>query len=241
MRPFFNYYGGKWRLAPRYPAPAYDTIIEPFAGAAGYSTRYHEKRVILCDLDPILAGVWRYLIAASADEIMRLPLIEHGQNVDDLGVCQEARWLIGFWLNKGSASPKKTMSAWGREPRNARHFWGENIKRRIAGQVGKIDHWQVMEGPYASIGNADATWFVDPPYQAAGRHYRKNAVDFAALGEWCADRRGQVIVCENAGADWLPFQPLAKMHGANRKRSGSKRSAEVVWIQDNGQGRFYLP
>jgi hypothetical protein len=34
LRPFWRYYGGKWRAAPRYPRPTHDTIIEPFAGAA---------------------------------------------------------------------------------------------------------------------------------------------------------------------------------------------------------------
>jgi hypothetical protein len=31
LRPFFPYYGSKWSLAKRYPAPRYDRIIEPFA------------------------------------------------------------------------------------------------------------------------------------------------------------------------------------------------------------------
>jgi len=40
LRPFWRYYGGKWRAAPSYPSPRCETIIEPFAGAAGYSLRY---------------------------------------------------------------------------------------------------------------------------------------------------------------------------------------------------------
>lgn len=31
LRPFWSYYGGKWRIAERYPRPAFDRIIEPFA------------------------------------------------------------------------------------------------------------------------------------------------------------------------------------------------------------------
>ena len=38
-------------------------------------------------------------------------------------------------------------------------------------------------------------------------------------------RLGQVIVCENEGADWLPFSPLADVK-ATRPNS---RSIEVVW------------
>jgi hypothetical protein len=37
LKPFFNYYGGKWRVARRYAPPEHDLIIEPFAGAAGYA------------------------------------------------------------------------------------------------------------------------------------------------------------------------------------------------------------
>src|SRR5689334_4647899 len=63
LRPFFGYYGGKWRDAVRhYPQPEYETIVEPFAGSAGFSLRYFDRKVVLCELDPVLAAVWRYLI-----------------------------------------------------------------------------------------------------------------------------------------------------------------------------------
>lgn len=29
IRPLFSFFGAKWRLAPRYPAPAHRTIVEP--------------------------------------------------------------------------------------------------------------------------------------------------------------------------------------------------------------------
>lgn len=95
--PFFYYYGGKWRIAKKYPGPIFPRIIEPFAGAAGYSSRYYQKEVLLCDLDPIIAGLWKYLLKSSPNDIMSLPTnISH---VDELSVCQEAKWLIGFFLN----------------------------------------------------------------------------------------------------------------------------------------------
>src|SRR5690348_5384455 len=58
LMPFFSFYGGKWRAAPKYPAPLYDTIIEPFAGSAGYAVRHYEKRVLLCEKDPVIAALW---------------------------------------------------------------------------------------------------------------------------------------------------------------------------------------
>ena len=66
MRPFFGFYGGKWRDAPKYyPVPEYDTIVEPFAGSAGYSVRYGDRNVVLGEKDDIIFGVWDYLIRAS--------------------------------------------------------------------------------------------------------------------------------------------------------------------------------
>lgn len=67
MWPFFTFYGGKWRAAPRYPSPIYNTIVEPFAGAAGYAVRYYERDIILIEKDPEIAALWRYLIAADRD------------------------------------------------------------------------------------------------------------------------------------------------------------------------------
>src|SRR5262245_39743395 len=61
IRPFFGYYGGKWRDAVRnYPPPYHGTIVEPFAGSAGYALRYWDKKVVLYERDPVVAAVWRY-------------------------------------------------------------------------------------------------------------------------------------------------------------------------------------
>jgi len=39
----FSYFGSKARIGNKYPKPIYDTIIEPFAGAAGYSYAHSHK------------------------------------------------------------------------------------------------------------------------------------------------------------------------------------------------------
>jgi hypothetical protein len=62
----------------------------------------------------------------------------------------------------------------------------------------------------------------------AGRAYKYHDIDYPALGEWCRSRSGQVIVCENAGAEWLPFQPFRTIKGLEGRRGG-KKSVEVVW------------
>lgn len=83
LRPFWRYYGGKWRAAPRYPQPRYDTIIEPFAGSAGYSLRYPERRVILVEKYTVIAEMWRYLIAVTPAEVLRIPCVEHIDELPD--------------------------------------------------------------------------------------------------------------------------------------------------------------
>jgi len=237
MRPFFTYYGGKWRAAKRYPPPKYDLIVEPFAGAAGYSLRHYQKDVVLVDKDPVLAGLWDYLIHVSEKEILGLPLWQPDfDTVSDIpNICQEARHLIGFWLNKGTTSPARSPSAWQRTGKySPGNFWGEPVKQRIASQVGYIRHWKVICGDYTAAKVSEpATYFVDPPYMRAGQHYKhgSKALDFAALASWCKSLDGQVIVCEGEGADWLPFQPYIDIK-ANESSRGGKVSKEYVWIND---------
>lgn len=233
MTPFFTYYGGKYRAAPRYPKPRFGRIIEPFAGAAGYSVRYAGHDVTLIDKSPQVAGTWRYLVSVSPSEIMALPDLSGGQTVDDLDVPQEARWLIGWWLNKGTASPRKSPGAWMRKGAHTDSQWGRSIRERIAAQVESIRHWKIIEGDYRDATDVEATWFVDPPYQVAGVHYPQSskAIDFADLAEWCQSRRGRVIVCENDGATWLPFMRCGDFK-ATFKESG-QQSAEAMWFRDS--------
>jgi site-specific DNA-adenine methylase len=234
VKPFFTYYGSKWRAAGSYPAPLCETIIEPFAGAAGYSVRHYRRKVILIDLDPVVCGVWRYLISASSAEIEALPLLREGESVEDLSVSQEARWLIGFCCTKGSAKPNKTLSAWGRDPKYSAQFWGEKVRERIARQVEKIKHWTIIEGDYKEAPNVEACWFIDPPYEVAGKHYRKKFDKYSELAKWCKSRRGQAIVCEAKGAKWLPFKDHATIK-ANESKHGKKVSHEVIWTSGLGQ------
>jgi len=228
LRPFWAYYGGKWRAAPRYPAPIYSTIIEPFAGAAGYSLRYTDRNVILVERNPKVAATWRYLLRVSASEVRALPLMQPGQTVDDLAVCDEARWLIGWWVNKGATSPCKSPSAWMRQGSHASSFWGEQIRERIASQVESIHHWRLIEGDYTEAPDIEATWFIDPPYIKAGKHYPTKVDSYHSLSDWCRTRKGQVMVCENEGAEWLPFKPLFSIKG-NESRRGGKVSREALW------------
>lgn len=230
IRPFFSYYGGKWRTALKYyPRPEYDTIVEPFAGSAGYALRYSNLNVILCEIDPIIAEVWRYLIRVRPKEIRSIPDLLPDETVDDLRICQEAKWLVGFWLNRGANGPRKSPSRWMRDGVRPGSFWGNRVRETLASQVNHIRHWKVFNCDYDRFPKPrQATWFVDPPYEQAGQYYKygSNLLDYNALSVWCKKRRGQVIVCENAGANWLPFFKLGK---AKTTRAG-QYSKEVFWL-----------
>lgn len=230
--PFWRYYGGKWRAAPRYPAPSYGLIIEPFAGAAGYACRYPDRDVLLIDMDPIIAAIWQWLIDATPADVLAVGDVPDGGTVDDIDAPQAARWLAGFWCNGGNASPCKRPSAWARassaDASRPWLGWGDRARARIAQWVPRIKHWRATEGTWSDAPDVAATWFVDPPYQtAAGRHYRHSSIDYAGLGDWVTARRGQVIACDQVGADWLPW------NAGYRLKARRDVSHEVAYLSDD--------
>ena len=221
MKSFIKYYGGKFQASKYYPKPLHDIIVEPFAGAAGYSTRYYDRKVILYDLDEKICAVWDYLINATPNDILSLPL--EFDDVRETNISQEAQWLIGYWLNCG-CRPKYKFSPWGKQKHNG--FWSDLIRERLAKQCTLIKHWKIHNKSYENAPNIKATWFIDPPYNnAAGRVYTKKFDDYYGLAKFCKSRKGQTIVCENDGADWLDFKHLGEFQSANKKSS-----KEVIWI-----------
>lgn len=230
MKPFWRYYGGKYRAAPKYAAPKYNLIIEPFAGAAGYSLRHFQHRVILIEKYPVIAEIWRWLIGVKGSEVRRIPTVT---TVDDLPVWvpEGARSLIGFCMNSAVTSPRRSLSVGRiRLAQMGRKFegWTEAQRERVASQVELIRHWKIVEGDYSCAPNVKATWFIDPPYNnEVGKYYicGPKSLNYENLGAWCRKRSGQVFVCENKGASWLPFKTFATFK-AGVNGHGSK---EVLW------------
>jgi 16S rRNA G966 N2-methylase RsmD len=112
-------------------------------------------------------------------------------------------------------------------------FWSYEIRERIANQVAQIKHWQIMPSgnQYFNAPDTPATWFIDPPYNnKAGRAYKHSSkfIDYTNLSDWCRKREGQVMVCENEGANWLPFKPFISIK-ANESKTGGKISKESLW------------
>lgn len=107
LKPFFKFYGGKWRATNLYPEPRHNTLIEPFAGSAGYALNYAHLDVKLYDVDPIIVGIWDFLIHASMSDIMDLPDLEMGQDVQQLAAC----WWLRRQENRDAAAFEKHVQA----------------------------------------------------------------------------------------------------------------------------------
>jgi site-specific DNA-adenine methylase len=220
----FSYYGSKSKIVHLYPKPKHDKIIEPFAGSARYSLRYFDHDVLLVDKYQVIVDVWHYLQQASEKDIMSLPDVNKGDDIRTMGLDDGARLLMGFCINGGSNEPKsigqenvtKNFNSWNKD------------KKRIAESLYKIRHWIIISGSYLEIPNENATWFIDPPYQFGGNLYKEpsTAIDFTDLSKWCQSRLGQIIVCENTKADWMPFLPMRNMFGQIHT------TTEAIWSNE---------
>jgi site-specific DNA-adenine methylase len=244
---FFGYFGAKKRLAPKYPAPKHDTLIVPFCGSASYAVHWADQdrkrlKVHLYEVYEPIVGIWEFLISASEEEIMNLPLChEDGspftkQNQVPEYLPQEARDLIAYNLNKAKAVPypynQRRMDETGTKWVNDWSAgWSRNKRAKIARNLKYIRHWKIHNASYETAPNQVCSWMVDPPYQIMGKVYPCHDIDFTFLAEWCKSRRGQVIVCEQEGADWLPFQVFASHKGQNIRNSYN----EMIWSNEPWQ------
>lgn len=115
-----------------------------------------------------------------------------------------------------------------------------NDKKRISKNLFKIRHWKIIHDNYINIQNENATWFIDPPYFNGGHKYKHSnkKINYNNLREWCITREGQVIVCENTKAFWLPFNPIIDMYGIRFT------TTEAIWtnektLYDNTQQKLF--
>lgn len=230
----FSYFGGKNSLVHLYPKPLHESIIEPFCGAAGYSCTYFDHDVWINDLDPSIYGIWKYLRQASKQDIRSLPEIRKGESLKDCKHLSKAeRDLLGFAVSFNVPTARFIMTGWA-----ARSNLIRLTKNRLLKFVGKISHWTITNFSYDYLDNEKATWYIDPPYQEMGIHYRFKStdIDFKHLGKWCRQRMGQVIVCEGGDADWLPFKPLRDFRRIRR----SDRYKELIWYKSDIKTGFGL-
>lgn len=221
-----SYYGSKYRDAKYYPNPVHRRVVELFAGGAGYSLFHWRSMVEISDVDPYLSDAWRFLMRSSRDPTLVSCLKAPVDAVDE--VPEDARNFVGYWMHAASSnSPKRFVSA--------RCQWTSASRDRIAKFIPRLSHWKYFECDWrlmalSLLGSERSTVFVDLPYVGAGNYYRHSLEerDYLALADVCValHREGhQMIVCERAGAEWLPFRPLYVGRSMQTNRDG----VEVVW------------
>lgn len=223
----WGYYGSKSKIIGKYPPPKFDTIIEPFAGTAQYALKYWDKDIILVEKYDVICNLWKWLQKCSKHDILSTRQLKCGENVDNFTWdCQERKDLVGFIITGAPSMPKKTASRWKTVVRpNTQQYRLESI----ANNLEKIRHWKIIHGDYQESPDIKATWFIDPPYVVGGKYYKYGSknIDYDYLGNWCKERKGQVIVCEADDADWLPFKSLVSSRGNRYQHK------ESVWINES--------
>jgi 16S rRNA G966 N2-methylase RsmD len=221
----FSYYGSKSSIAHLYPKPKFGLIVEPFAGSAKYSLEYFDREVILVDKYRVVIEIWKYLQQASPKDILGLPRLKEGQTLNDFNLSEIEKLFLGFNIKQGSPVPSNKTNRRNTVDRpNKQNFQ----LTKIANNLFKIRHWKFIHGTYECLANKEATWFIDPPYFKGGEYYFHGSkqIDFLALKKWAGSRVGQVIVCENSSASWMPFIKLIKRRGC------INTTTEVFWTNE---------
>lgn len=193
------------------------------------------ERVVLIEKDPRVVATWQRLLAMSVDEVMSYPIPKVGERTSD--------FLIMTSATSNAIAGCSWMTVTERQPDLVRKML-KRIARVLDAAKEKVE---ITQGDYRDAPEIEGCWFVDPPYSLTGRGAngnnrpqglgyargcRSDGIDFEALGEWCMDRPGQKIVCEYAGATWLPFRPL---EGGGAFDSMSRSAGEVVWADPEHQ------
>jgi site-specific DNA-adenine methylase len=228
----FYFYGGKRRLARFYPGPDFRVVIEPFAGSAAYSVTHlmpvkgerAVDKVILIEKDKRVYDTWVKLLAMDVDDVLNYPIPNAGERTSDFLVMTSA------CSNRIARTEEMTVTT--RMPVVLKRMF-----KQIAAVLPHVkDRVEIIHGNYTDAENTQATWFIDPPYHVNGRPQQRGmgyaegcnsaSLDYEELAEWCRSRCGQKIVCEQDGADWLPFEHLRWA-----RDSIGNQAAEVVWVE----------
>ncbi len=153
----FNYFGNKARLAKTYQPPQHGWIVEPFAGAAGYScywlTQQPNLQAHLVDNDHLVVEIWRRLLAMDPTELRDYPDPVKGTFTDDpiylTATVSGGSWGAAF---KGNSY---NITTW-----MARDFPSKKV--RMAEMLSQIKgRILVTQTDYRNLSNDEATWFVD--------------------------------------------------------------------------------
>ena len=232
----FRYPGGKTWLVPRLrrwlesqPTKPRE-FIEPFTGSgiASLTTAFEGRAewVTMVERDEQVAAVWRVILQQPgggqwlADRIIHFDLTP--QSVQEVLCNPEPtlretafRTLLKNRINHGGIlAPGVGILKHGENGKGIRSRWyPETLRRRILDIVSRRDSIQFIEGDGMQVlvenaNRADAVFFIDPPYTAAGkgkragtRLYTYNELDHEELFRIASTLKGDFLMTyDNAGS-----------------------------------------
>ncbi|RRR75369.1 MAG: DNA adenine methylase [Candidatus Viridilinea halotolerans] len=208
----FRYPGGKTWLVPRIRAwlgslPTQPVLyIEPFAGGGivSLTVAFEQlaERVLMVELDPQVAAVWRTILEGDAEELaqaiisfdMRLETLTAAVQREPATVAECAfQTILKNRTNRGGIlAPGAGRINHGENGKGIRSRWyPETISRRIRDIVQHRGRLTFIEGDGVDVCRqyaADKTvvFFIDPPYtastkRAGSRLYRYSEIDHQEL------------------------------------------------------------
>jgi DNA adenine methylase len=219
----FRYPGGKTWLAPRLRRwlqnhPSH--FIEPFAGGGIISlTVAAEKladQVMMVELDQQVAAVWKTILVLDESAWLVDRIINFDLSLESLqrelaktpaSIREKAfqtilknRTFRGGILTAGSAPLKRGENGKGIKSR----WYPETLKKRVEEIAAMRDRITFIEGDGMEIirqfaSHADAVFFIDPPYTAAGkkagrRLYTHSDLDHQKLFDLMAEVAGDFLM-----------------------------------------------
>ena len=245
----FRYPGGKTWLVPRIRrwldrVGPVAHLIEPFAGGAivGLSALFDglAGRITLVEKDPRVAAVWRALVDGHAEElaerIARFEVSEAAVRaaLDATPATITDRAFATILRNRmqrgGILAPGASLMRAGENGRGLRSRWyPETLRRRLLDIGARSRQITFIEGDGPEViqkhaHEADAVFFVDPPYTVAGRRlYAHNELDHAGLFRRMTAVRGDFLMtydnveavrrlAEEHGLDTLPIAMKSTHH-----------------------------
>ncbi len=235
--PLFKWFGSKWLSSKTLPKPKH-SIIEPFAGGAGYSLRYGAwEKVVIAEANPFVHDLWKWLIGfASWAAIREIPIgVTEGTDIRTLGLCEGQALLLKHWQRTNNVGNCWTISPWGNKPGQ----WTANTRARVADEFDAVRRWQVLPDAIMCLDNivGHHTWFIDPPYQF-NYQYGRTVLDYQMLQNRISKLKGQVIVCEavcpktQAIPQWLPFTAFGNRITSRRKANENHHSKELIYTRE---------
>lgn len=232
INPLMKWYGTKFMSSRHYPAPLPDLpIIEPFAGSAGYSCRYHEHDVILYDINPVLTELWQWILnEATSESILAIPVgLPVGTDITTLGLSRGQQLLLKHWQRTNNVGPCMTTSPWGHKSGQ----FTNSCRERLSKQIPLVKHWKFQEPDWSIRG----TWMIDPPYKY-NYQYGVKDFDYDKLVDNISriPQGSLVIACEAVAKtgeipDYLPFEFSHSQVTSRRKTTNNHHSKELVFVK----------